>query len=75
MTENITTRQKRSQKLTIGELRGLERYVGDFDTRMEAAESIGIDRQTLSDVLSRRRARTDTIAKINAAIAAKSQTH
>lgn len=71
MIKNTIVRRKKSQKLTQAEMRGLRAFVKGFDTKIDAAAAIGIQPNTLTDLLTKRSGRTETINKVNAAITAK----
>ena len=65
------SKNKRSVKLERGERARIKKYAKSFDTLQEAADSIPVHRNTLSDVISRGTCHPDTkeaiLSKIQAA--------
>ncbi len=70
MDTQITERRRKSEKLTKREFRSLKAFRNKFDTEMDCAVKIGIDRVVLNRVLLVGSASPETIGKIREALAA-----
>lgn len=70
MSTYITTSRK-SEKLTAEEKKALKQYRKGYDTEVECAVSIGIDRLVLNRVLLIGSASPATVEKIRAALTTK----
>jgi hypothetical protein len=64
------TTSRKSEKLTAEERKALKQYRKGFDTEVECAVSIGIDRLVLNRVLLIGSASPGTVEKIRAALTA-----
>lgn len=65
---NISTRKRKSEKLTTEEKRALKKYVASFPTVIDAAYSIGIHRNTLDIVLIKGSGSPETVGAIRSAL-------
>lgn len=63
-----STRVKRSEKLTKEEFKALKAFVRGFDTNTDAAEAIGISRETLFNVCLKGSGSSVTVNLIREAI-------
>lgn len=70
MSTYTTTSTRKSEKLTAEERKALKQYRKGFDTEVECAVSIGIDRLVLNRVLLIGSASPATVVKIRAALTA-----
>lgn len=70
MNTQVTERRRKSEKLTGMELRSLKAFRKKFDTEVDCAVAIGIDRVVLNRILLKGSASPDTIIKIREALAA-----
>jgi hypothetical protein len=61
---NIQERKRKSEKLTPAEVKALTKYVGSFLTVIDAADAIGIHRNTLDIVMIKGKGSPETIALI-----------
>jgi len=66
---------KKSEKLTAEEKKALKQYRKGFDTEVDCAVTIGIDRLVLNRVLLTGSASPATVEKIRTALAAKETDH
>jgi len=66
-----TTSSRKSEKLTAEEKKALKQYRKGYDTEVDCAVSIGIDRLVLNRVLLIGSASPATVEKIRTALAAK----
>lgn len=71
MSTYTTTSSRKSEKLTAEERKALKQYRKGFDTEVDCAVSIGVDRLVLNRVLLIGSASPATIEKIRTALAAK----
>lgn len=69
MSTYTITRSRKSEKLTAEERKALKQYRKGFDTEVDCAVSIGIDRLVLNRVLLIGSASPVTIEKIRVALA------
>jgi hypothetical protein len=67
------TSSKKSEKLTAEERKALRQYRKEYDTEVDCAVSIGIDRLVLNRVLLIGSASPATVEKIRTALAAKAK--
>jgi sugar diacid utilization regulator len=65
---NIQTRKRKSEKLTNDERKALKKFVASFSTVIDAAESIGIHRNTLDMVLIKGSGSPETVQAIRASL-------
>lgn len=70
MSTYTITRSRKSEKLTAEEKKALKQYRKGFDTEVDCAVSIGIDRLVLNRVLLIGSASPATIEKIRVALTA-----
>lgn len=70
MSTYTITRSRKSEKLTAEEKKALKQYRKGFDTEVDCAVSIGIDRLVLNRVLLIGSASPATIEKIRAVLPA-----
>lgn len=68
MSTYTVTKKRKSELLTKAEIKALKAYRKQFDTEVDCAVSIGIDRLVLNRVLLVGRGAPETIEKIRAAI-------
>lgn len=68
MSTYTITRSRKSEKLTADERKALKQYRKRFDTEVDCAVSIGIDRLVLNRVMLIGSASPATIEKIRTAI-------
>lgn len=71
MSTYTVTKTRKSEKLTAEERKALKQYRKGFDTEVDCAISIGIDRLVLNRVLLIGSASPATVEKIRTAIATK----
>lgn len=71
MSTYTVTKTRKSEKLTAEERKALKQYRKGFDTEVDCAVSIGIDRLVLNRVLLIGSASPATVEKIRTAIATK----
>lgn len=69
MSTYTVTKTRKSEKLTAEERKALKQYRKGFDTEVDCAVSIGIDRLVLNRVLLIGSASPATVEKIRTAIA------
>jgi uncharacterized protein YlbG (UPF0298 family) len=79
VTKNINMKKrmaglKRSEKLTAAEFKAFIKWIGSFDTKTEAAESLGVGRNTLHMISHSGSASPETVKLIRKAIS-KVQSH
>ncbi len=70
MSTYTTTSSRKSEKLTVEERKALKQYRKGFDTEVDCAVSIGIDRLVLNRVLLIGSASPATVEKIRSVLAA-----
>jgi hypothetical protein len=70
MSTYTITRSRKSEKLTAEERKALKQYRKGFDTEVDCAVSIGIDRLVLNRVLLIGSASPATVEKIRAVLPA-----
>lgn len=68
MSTYTITRKRKSEKLTAEERKALKQYRKGFDTEVDCAVEIGIDRLVLNRVMLVGSGSPDTIEKIRKAI-------
>jgi sugar diacid utilization regulator len=64
----IKERKRKSEKLTTEERRALKKYVASFPTVIDAADSIGIHRNTLDIVMIKGGGSPETVSAIRSAL-------
>jgi predicted DNA-binding protein (UPF0251 family) len=61
---NIQERKRKSEKLSTEEFKALKKYVASFNTVADAADTIGIHRNTLDMVLIKGKGSPETVGLI-----------